>query len=431
MSVPFLLSCEDDNFLSLPTDPGQPNLQIQFSRIAVPYTLVQLDSVRTTPEDESSRSLAGRQEDATFGRVSATTYLEFNVGGTRPAVEAGAQYDSLVLQTRYDRSFGVASGVRQALNIRRVTELFARPDPDDLTDRVVYYSKDALSVDATAVVGTALLGSKPGGTVDTVQFRLDDTLGQDFFRLALDGDSTVIVSSRFQEYFNGLALTPGEDNSFVASFDARGARMLLYFTDADGEAQTYEFPINRYFNTISSDRTGTPLATLTVPDQKTASPDGRFYLQSGAGLAPQIDLGAVLDTIRGYSPEGQQTLLNRVDLYIGLTDIADTLNAPRSIFFYNFGENYLRIPQFQSRNLIGYQGVVSDQTQQGVADAAILNDSGQYQLSITNYMASLINSETTNTEYIVLGSNYNQSTQQLVTLPDSVYLDVYYSVLAQ
>ena len=422
--VPFLFSCENEDFLSLPTDPGSPNLEIQYSRIAIPFTLVQLDSVRTSPVNDDSRTLAGRFTNADLGEVSSTTFVEFGVASTRPDVEENAQYDSLVFQTIYDRSYGPAAiGSIQTLAIRRTTQPFA--------DSTVYYSDDVLPVDETSTLGSVRLRRKLGEEADTVRFRLDDVLGQDLFQRAQEKDSSVIVSSQFQAFFPGIALVPTDDNSFVGSFNARGGRLIMYFTNADNEAETYEFPVANYFNAISSDRAGTALATLGVPDQEVPSPDGRFYLQSGTAVTPVIDLGVVLDSLRGYSADTtRQPLLNRVELNIGLASVADTLNAPSSVSFYNFSTRFQRLPRFdRTGSFIGYAGVFSDQAQQGIADRAILTDDGQYRLPVTNYITTLLASESPNTSFIVLGENFDQAIQQVVTLSDSVYLDVYYSSL--
>ena len=421
--VPFLLACENDDFLSLPTNPGQPDLEILFTRIPVPFTLVQLDSIRTSPTDENSRSLAGRIQGADLGTVSASTFMEFNVVSPRPDVEATAQYDSIVFRTIYTRSYGAAANVTQTLEIRPLAEPFR--------DSTIFYSNDQLATESS-VLGTAQFTSKVAGAADTLQFRLDDALGQDFFQRAQAADSSVITSSAFQAFFPGIALVPTEDSRFVSSFDARGARLIVYFTDAESNPQTYQFSVANYFNNLSSDRSNTPIATLTDLRREIPTPDGRFYLQSGVGIAPKIDLNPVLNVIRGYSTETQQALLNRVELSIGLEDIADTLTAPASLFAYNVEpESFRRIPRISNGQFIGYQGAFGDQTRQGVADEIVRNDNGQYQLPITNFISALLAVDSVNTELIVVERNFEQSLNHIVTLSDSVYLNVYYSLLVQ
>ena len=422
--IPLLLACENDSFLSLPTNPGQPDLKLLFTRIPVPFSVVQLDSVRTSPVDENSRSLAGRIQDADLGSVSVSTFIKFGVASPRPAVEANARYDSMALRTIYTRSYGPADNSILALQVQRLAQPFK--------DSTIYYSDDLLPVEAP-VLSTVRLMSKVTGPADTLTFRIDDALGQDFFQRAQGSDDSMISDSELQEFFNGLALTPTEDSRSVGSFDARGIRLIMYFTDADNDAQTYEFSVSNYFNNIRGDRAGTALMVLTAPDQEIIPADGRFYLQSGAAITPKLDLGAALDSIRGYSADTtQQALLNRVELSIGLADIRDTLNAPPSIAAYSFEpESYRRIPQRdQSGRFIGYQGAVSDQTRQGVADEMTLNANGQYQLPVTNFINVLLANESASPELIVLGSNFDQSVNQIVTLPDSVYLNIYYSLLA-
>ena len=421
--VPLLLACENDDFLSLPTPPGQPDLEILFTRIAVPFTLVQLDSIRTSPTSEDSRSLAGRLQATDLGSVAASTFIEFNVVTPRPEVATTAAYDSVVFQTIYVRSYGAPANVTQAVEIRPLAEPFQ--------DSTIYYRDDQLPTEPLTL-GSAQLSSKVTGAPDTLRFRLDDALGQDFFQRAQADDEVLASNSAFQTFFPGIALVPTEDSRFISSFDVRGARLIVYFTDEESNPQTYQFSVANYFNNILGDRSGTSVATLTTPGQEISSPDGRFYLQSGVGVAPKLDLNSVLDSIRGYSSETQSALLNKVELSIGLESIADTLVAPASLFAYNFEpERFRRIPRRDPRSgqFIGYQGLFSDQTRQGTADEIIRNANGQYQLPITNFISALLVTDSVSNELIVAENNFEQSLNQIVTLPDSVYVNVYYSLL--
>ena len=417
------MACENDDTLSLPTTPGQPNLEILFARIPVPFTLVQLDSIRTSPTNEDSRSLTGRIQEGDVGTVSASTFMEFNVVTPRPEVAATAAYDSIVFQTLYTRSYGAEASATQTLEVRPLAESFQ--------DSTVYYRDDQLPVDASPL-GVAQLSSKVTGAPDTLQFRLDDALGQEFFQRAQADDEVLTTNSAFQDFFPGIALVPTEDSRFVSSFDARGARLIVYFTDEENNPQTYQFSVANYFNNLQSDRSGTALVALAEPGQEIASPDGRFYLQSGIGVAPKIDLSSVLDSMRGYGIETGQALLNRVDLTVGLVSLSDTLQAPASFSAYNFDEESLRrIPRNDPRTgqFIGYQGAFGDQTRQGTADEFTRNDDGQYQLPITNFVSALLSVDSVSNELIVAENDFEQSLSQIVTPADSVYVDIYYSLL--
>ena len=420
--VPALLSCENDDFLSLPTTPGQPDLEILFTRIPVPYSLVQLDSVNTNPTAFSDKQLlTGSLQDTDLGSVSATSFMEFNVGPRAPVTE-GAQYDSLVLELIYARSYGTTQEVRQSVEIRALTQRFE--------DGVVYYNNSNLAVDPS-VLGVASLPTKLTGSNDTLRYRLDDALGQDIFDRALATDSTVISSAQFREYLPGLALVPTADNRFVGSFEPQGARIIMYFTDAENAVKEHTFTIRLFFNRIVGDLTGTALAGLDASGEEFDADDGRLYLQSGTGVTPKISMDSVLTFIQNQSDANQRVLLNRVDINLGLADIADTIDAPAAILAYDFEPGSLvrdTLTIDRQRQTVSFFGLFGDQSPPPAASSIPLVD-GRYRFPITNYLRALIANDTLNRELIVLAEDFDSSVNRLATVRDSVYLDVYYSLL--
>ncbi len=259
--VPFLLACEDDNFLSLPADPSQQNLDIRSVRIPVSFSIVRQDSVNTsTPTSSVSRIsrprlLAGRQSTA-LGLAEATTFMDFTTG-PRSAVGDTASYQSLELELLYERSYGTTQQLSQSLEVHRLVEPFV----DTLN---AYYNSEGLAF-ADPVLGNVTTSTKFTGGLDTLRFRLDDALGQTIFDLAQAEDSTVLAGSQFREFLPGLALVPTAANSLVSSFDPARVRLIMNFTDAQGEPKEYTFVIRLYFSQVTGDYSGTALAGLNGP----------------------------------------------------------------------------------------------------------------------------------------------------------------------
>ena len=426
--APFLLACEDDNFLSLPADPSQQNLDIRRTRIPVPFQIVRFDSLETSPTSRDSKKLlTGSFQNSELGVATAISYINFNVG-SRATVGDTAAYESLVLELLYERSYGapqVASN--QTLNIRALDQQLASFDSVPS-----YYNSNTLAV-KESVIGSASISTNFTSEVDTLQFRLSDVLGQEMFNLAQAGDSTVISDSLFSEFLPGIALTPNTNGS-INSFSPSGTRLILNFTDAKNEPKQYTFTIRRFFNRIMPDFSGTTLTELNTSDNGTMPNDGNLYLQSGTGVAPRIGFDSLIAFVRSQTTNQQSILLNRVDFNVGLRKEQDTLNAPAALFIYDLVPDSLgvlrRFPLLSTQNqFLGYLGVI-DQSAPGQASAAPL-DGTQYSLPVTSYLSALVETDTLNQRLYLWSNNFDSSLSHFVTSGDSIYLDVQYTVLTR
>ena len=422
MMVPFLLACENDEMLSPPVPPGQRNLELLYTRIPVPFTLVQLDSVNTSRTSrEDKRMLAGSFQRAGQGEVNATSFIDFSVG-PRTQVGDTAQYQSLELELLYVRSYGQDQETSQSLEIRPLDQPF--------NDTLAYYSTDALSIQPS-VLGNAIVTTKLKPGVDTLRFRLDDALGQLIFDRAQANDSSVLSGPQFRDFFPGIALVPAAGNSFVSGFVPDGSRMIMSFTDAENELKEHTFTLRRFFNRVEGDYTGTALAGLNSPGDEVDPADGNFYLQSGTGVAPKITMDSVIRFVQSKSDDTQSVLLNRVDLNIGLAEVADTLEAPAAIFAYDFEPgSYTRVTIVDPRTgTVSHRGLYSDQGSQPPSASAVPLDSLHYRIPVTSYLRILLDSDTSSNALYILANDFESSISNIVTTPDSVYLDVYYSLL--
>ena len=429
--VPFLLACEDDNFLSLPADPSQQNLDIRRTRIPVSFSIVRQDSVNTsTPTAAVSRIsrprlLAGRQSTA-LGLAQATTFMDFTTG-PRSAVGDTATYQSLELELLYDRSYGTIQQLSQSLEVHRLVEPFV----DTLN---AYYNSESLAF-ADPVLGTVTTSTKFTGGLDTLRFRLDDALGQTIFDLAQAQDSTVLAGPQFREFLPGLALVPTAANNFVSSFDPTRVRLIMNFTDAQGEPKEHTFVLRRYFSQVTGDYSGTALAGLTAPGSRVVPDDGNLYLQSGAGVAPRIGFDSLLAFVRSQRTDQQSILLNRVEFNLGLRDAQDTLNAPRALYAYVFALDTVgvlrRIPirnRQDTRIIEGYGGIFGNQSPSAEA-VPIPLDNARYRYPITDYLVAVVGNDTLDQQLYLWANDFESSVSHFVTSGDSIYLDVDYTVL--
>ncbi len=357
-----------------------------------------------------------------FGLVTATGFMDFTVG-PRVVVGDTAQYVSLELEVLYDRSYGSPQEVSQTL------EVFPTTQPFD--DSIFYYNRASLALDDNPI-GTVTVDTKLEGAIDTLRFRLDDALGREIFDSAQEGDSAVIVGDQFRDFLPGLALVSEAGNTFIGSFSAEGIRLIMNFTDANNEAREQTFTVRRYFHQVTGDYDGTPLSALAAAAGPITPPDQNFYLQSGTGVTPVINMDSLVAFYALNQQQDRPILLNRVDFNIGLNNANDTIDAPSSLFAYVLEEDSLgrqvRVSLGTQGNQTVFEGLGSDQGTGNVA-APIALSNNRYRIPITNYANEILNDTTLRQDLYIRANTFGSTTSQFFTVPDSVYLDVFYTVL--
>ena len=430
--VPFLFSCESDETLSLPVDVGVEQFNILREKIALPFTLIQADSLVTSAARSANSGgniLVGNLPSPAFGNTRATSFVGFDVG-RRKEVVAAAQYDSLVLTLPVTQVYTANGTGQQSVSLYPLSAPF---------ENKRYYRDEAIPFQPNPL-GQITLSEQDEN--DTLRVRLSDALGQELFAKSKAQDNDVISDSLFSLYFPGFALSPQSGENLIAALSPAGMRMELYFTQSDS-AFVNTFDAVQFFNNIQDDRRGTPLAALQNPGVEVDASDSAFYLQSGTGVTPKIDFQALIDFIGQRNTDGQNALLNRVDFHIALSSEQDTARAPSSIIaYFPEGNNFERqIREVRGVNPTTRDTVVTDayflglpagqpnQRRPGEAGPIPLRRDG-YSLTITDYAEVLLQQpEGSNTQVLIQAPNANASLTQLVTAADSIYLDVYYTLL--
>jgi len=223
---------------------------------------VKLSTVRTdsVPTSGDTVLMVGNMVDGDFGRISASAYFEIDLPSSTNVLEED-RYDSLCLVLRYSSG---QYGDTTLLNTLRVHQL----EKNLVLDETGYLWNTSSVRYNPIPMGTLTFRPRPSGG-KKLNIRLSDVMGQQLLAMMKNKSDTVTDASRFNDFFKGIALVPGNSNRAILSFSAdTTASLVLYTHRVELESQniTHVFPFSDeddQFNRITTDRQGTMLENLT------------------------------------------------------------------------------------------------------------------------------------------------------------------------
>ncbi len=429
LSALFLISCDDEELLSLDFNPQDENIDLSFTELTLPYQLVQLDSIATTNVD---RLLVGNYQSDDFGTVRSIGYINMGLGSLTSSAESDDELDSLVLVMVRNYFYGDArASLQQELEIRRLSEPF--------NDTITYFSSSSIPYEtARTPLASSRFSANPL-EADTVRVRMDEMIGNDLLDKLKNNAVELDSNALFQDYFRGLALVPSSENQFMTGFSR--VQMLMYYSaPGDTASKTFSFVANKIFNGVETNRSATALAEINEPLEAVTPTDDRLYLQSYTGLIPRIDFQPLQDFVANND---DRILLNSVTLHIGLTKLeagkdppvalagylvqddgvsrilSTFANAQRNLFFYGMYEDS---EYFYDQ--LGRQPVPREASPL-VYDSANM----AYDLRVTSFTQTMLDGFVENSEILIYPNDLNSSVTQLITSADSLKLRVYYTRL--
>jgi hypothetical protein len=149
----------------------------------------------------------------------------------------------------------------QTYNVYALSSVIALPDDED------FYSTQSVPYGSMPL---AVMNIRPEPlSGEEISVRLPDRLGEDLLDKIIDEDDEVLGSQeRFMNYFNGLAITAGNDNNTIlgVTLSDTGMVMRLYYHYSSWEPMTGTINITalqeRCFYGVTTDRSDTPFACL-------------------------------------------------------------------------------------------------------------------------------------------------------------------------
>lgn len=366
--------CEEANDLGLEL-PGTSPITSQYLDLPVTTYTVRQQPVETV---NSSYVLVGRLRDGKVGTTTAQGFLnlQYNAALSPPdsLPSRTARLDSVVFSLGFEQVYGTAS---QPLRFDFAT----LQQPLDV--RTIYNSASAAPASTVLLTNIAAplnreqkvwqqLSSNTANNRDSVQVTVVDRVVR--LRLLKYPATTTLANSVFAALQNapfnqdkldaawkGIALMPTASfaDNIVAFNRSANSRVTFYFSGlnnngkagikgANGRYHVYNLVAGplpasaqtagpKYFTRITTDLSGTPLASLTSSAQQvgSAATDEFTYLQDGTGLATRLEF------------QGLQTLTNNPELAINraelLLPIRQNTNGlfpyPANVYLYEVDTN--------------------------------------------------------------------------------------------
>lgn len=292
----FLLSCHDDESLMVSLGDNYINNQTNVALIDTIQVLLSTVKIDSIPTSESNYLLCGSYTDADLGSISATAYAQ--IGMSSADIDEDEIFDSIVICMNYS---GMAYGdtlLPQTFKVHRVREDI---EPSDDYDAEPYlYNTTTFKYDEIPL-GSKTIVPKPNFR-DTLAIRLNDELGLEFLSYLRDEDDELESTSEFLDYFQGVALVPGDENNSILSFDADSSFQIRVYTHIIEETKVnksytfvYKSTSHNHFNNVSNDVSGTGLEQARTQTEEVASSllNKRSYLQASLGYTTRIDFPGI------------------------------------------------------------------------------------------------------------------------------------------
>ncbi len=278
-----------DNFIG-----SQTNI-VMMDSFKVNMSTVLIDSVSTSG---TGKLLVGKYTDKYLGDISSIGFFQLD----KPedlTINEESIFDSITLILNYD---GISYGdtlLPQVINVHRVNEDI------EVNDDYSLYNSSSFNYDELPI-GSLSFYPKPNFQ-ENIEIRLDDSLGVEFLNLMINESDEISSSEDFIEYFKGLAIVPGENNSCIISFEGIDSlvnmRLYTHYVDKERAEVSYDFSMystSTCFNQICADCSGTSIENLTTQrEEKSSNETGEMtFIQGGLGLLTRVDfpgLGRMLE----------------------------------------------------------------------------------------------------------------------------------------
>ena len=362
----FLNACQkksDEFILGEEFIESQTDLNL-IDTLSLSFSSVIFDTVATSG---TGTLLIGSFHDETFGKIESRSY--FQIGPTDDfSIGQNETYDSLKLVLRYNGYYFGDTTETQKISVHQVTEQIQY---DDDTYRIG--SKTSFSY-APNPIGEIVYAPRPHA--DTLAIKIDDVIGQDFFRQLSADSETMTNDERFLDYFPGLLLRADEGyEGCILGFNANTVKLILYTHESQAlkiEKRAYTFALydtSMQFNRITHDFSATPLNPLVEQRDALSSTQtgGSAYIQGGTGVSIRVDIPSLSEVLMFERGKIVQALLS----ISPSRNNSDDNDLPSTLYIYETGK------QNKMLSVIALSTLTTD---------ALYDEETAYHFDVTNYL---------------------------------------------
>lgn len=243
------------------------------------------------PTSGTGSMLIGRYHDPYTGTVTSRSYSEITYPSVLPTITSLAQFDSLELIFRINKSFYGDTTKMQRYLVSQVTSVLNYPGI-----QLQFFNIDSIPYDPT-ILGSADVQINPTAgftsqkTGDSVKIRLPDAQGLFLYNLLYDQSDTVKNAATFRGFFKGLTIYPDttRPGAIYGFRDSMFVRLHYHEPGVVYQPLFVDFPyVNKanQFNRITADRTGTPIQNISGqnPEIVSTATGNASYLQPSTAL---------------------------------------------------------------------------------------------------------------------------------------------------
>ncbi|MEJ0102542.1 MAG: DUF4270 family protein [Bacteroidota bacterium] len=276
----FVISCTR-NQIDFGTVPENSYTRLVYiDTVGIQLSTVMIDSFSTA---NAPSFLMGKYKDPYIGLVSTKPFFQLNMPSSLPDIPDEAVFDSLTCIIRLNKYYYGDTTSVETIYVNELAQSIG------LSYNNTLYNTTNVEMKPVPL-GAQVVRLRPG-IDDSVAIRLDNAKGQELFsKLRQKADEVTNIGS-FQNYFKGMALTTGiNDTSVVYGLKDTVVMRVNYHTSTP-------FPVTHYidfvsevnteaFNQILSDRSGTGLVSSNrgVTEIPASQTHHLSFTQPGTGL---------------------------------------------------------------------------------------------------------------------------------------------------
>jgi len=431
-----VLSCDKDMSVMLDNSATSNVGVTMIDSFTVNTSTVQLSDM---PSIYTGVVLVGKATVPYSGVIESSSYFRIGFSTLTNDIPEAATFDSLnlVLKPTYNRYYFGDTTIAQTIHVHQLTEALASKTPTPRYPNQplpIYVTGASIFSDQTFAYNSSTIGTatfRPRiKSMDTLNIRLDDNIGQDFFDKVKKGDIRVTSNNNFQEYFKGLVLTPDGNNTTILGFsDTLQVKLNYSYYGTDGHKQIgfKELKIvdpNYQYNNIRTDRTGTAFESLSSTNAlSTTATGGLTYVQAGSGTVAKISLPSLKEFL-----QNENMAINKAELVIETSSKTTGMYAiPSSLILFVADQDGVPISFLQNSYGTGMQ-------QAAFVAGREFGQNGTYTFNVMAYLQTLKTTTTyDNTSFYLsaasldLFSTFNTAFIELENAKPKIKLNILYT----